>query len=37
MTLRHSRVLGTLLGLAALSVAPLAAQTSAPTTVDTAG
>ena len=38
MTLRHSRVLGTLLGLAALSMAPLAAQTSAPTSgVDNTG
>lgn len=38
MTLRHSRVLGTLLGLAALSVAPLAAQTTAPTSgVDNTG
>jgi len=37
MTQRFARVLGTLLGLAALTVGPLGAQTSAPTNVDNTG
>jgi hypothetical protein len=37
MTMTQSRVLGTLMGLAALVAAPLAAQTTAPTTVDNTG
>jgi len=37
MTMKHSRVLGTLMGLAALAAIPAAAQTTGQTTVDNTG